>query len=175
MIDANYIAISHAGSDYISMSSDEFSRCTTTPTQCYVTNPAIPITSNAGCSMVTYRDLVMKCPLVETDIAPSPTLHIKDNKVIHSVPSETGLLARCDNPKTHKPDQAHFKIQGMGEISFCPSCSVTLPDGSHFKTPSGYAAADIPDLALYEILNIHPVPTNVTLRMMTHRLSTHPS
>jgi hypothetical protein len=117
--------------------------------------------------MVTYRDLVMKCPLVETDIVPSPTLHIKDNKVIYSVPSETGLMARCDNTKTHKPDQAHFKIQGMGEISFRPACTVTLPDGSHFKTPSGYAAADIPDLALYEILNIHPVPTNVTLRMMT--------
>ena len=167
VIDANYIAISHDGSDYISMSSDEFSRCTTTPTQCYVTNPAVPITSNADCSMVTYRDLVMKCPLVETDIVPSPTVHIKDNKVIYSVPSETGLLARCENTKTHKPDQAHFKVQGMGEISFRPACTVTLPDGSHFKTPSGYAAADIPELALYEILNIHPVPTNVTLRMMT--------
>jgi hypothetical protein len=166
VIDANYIAISHAGSDYISMSSDEFSRCTTTPSQCYVTNPAVPITSNADCSMVTYRDLVMKCPLVETNIAPSPTLHIKDNKVIYSVPSETGPLVRCDNTKTHKPDQAHFKLQGMGEISFRPACTVTLSDGSHFKTPSGYAAENIPDLALYEILGIHPVPTNVTLRML---------
>jgi hypothetical protein len=101
VIDANYITISHAVSDYISMSSDEFSRCTTTPSQCYVTNPAVPITSNADCSMVTYRDLAMKCPLLETDIVPSPTLHIKDNKVIYSVPSETGLLARCDNTKTH--------------------------------------------------------------------------
>jgi hypothetical protein len=31
---------------------------------------------------------------------------------------------------------------------------------------SGYAAENIPDLALYEILGIHPVPTNVTLRML---------
>jgi hypothetical protein len=86
VIDANYIVISHAGSDYISMSSDEFSRCTTTPSQCYVTNPAVPITSNTDCSMVTYRYTVMKCPLLETDIVPNPTLHIKDNKVIFSVP-----------------------------------------------------------------------------------------
>jgi hypothetical protein len=34
VIDANYIAISHAVTDYISMPSDEFSRCTTTPAQC---------------------------------------------------------------------------------------------------------------------------------------------
>jgi hypothetical protein len=175
VIDANYIAISHAGTDYISMSSDEFSRCTTIPAQCYATNPAIPITPNADCSMVTYRDLVMKCPLLETDIVPSPTLHIKDNKVIFSVPTETGLLARCDNTKTHKLDQAHFKIQGMGEISFRPACTVTLPDGSHFKTPSGYAAENIPDLALYEILDIHPVPTNVSLRMLPTSIEQTPT
>ncbi len=175
VIDANYIAISQAGSDYISMSSDEFSRCTTTPSQCYVTNTAVPITSNADCSMVTNRDLVMKCPLLETDIVPSPTLHIKDNKVIYSVPSETGLLARCDNTKTHKPDQAHFKIQGMGEISFRPACTVTLPDGSHFKTPSGYAAENIQDLALYEILDIHPVPTSVSLRILPTSIEQTPT
>ncbi len=63
VIDANYIAISHAGSDYILMSSDKFSRCSAKPSQCYVTSPAVPITSNADCSMVTYRDLVMKCQL----------------------------------------------------------------------------------------------------------------
>jgi hypothetical protein len=166
VIDANYIAISHAGTDYISMSSDEFSGCTTTPAQCYVTNPAVPITLNADCSMVTYRDLVMECPQLETDIIPSPTLHIKDNKVIYSVLSETGQLARCDNSIMHKPDQAHFKVQGMGEISFHPACTVTLPDGSHFKTPSGYAAKNIPNLDLYEILDIHPVPTNRSLRML---------
>jgi hypothetical protein len=175
VIDANYIAISHAGSDYISMSSDEFSRCTTTPSQCYVTNPDVPITSNADCSMVTYRDIVMKCPMLETAMVPSPALHIKDNKVIYSVPSETGLLARCDNTKTHQPDQAHFKIQAMGEISFRPACTVTLPDGSHFKTPSGYAADNIPDLDLYEILDIHPVPTNVSLRMLPTSIEQTPT
>ena len=142
------------------MSSDEFSRCIAKPSQCYVTSPAVPITSNADCSMVTYRDLVMKCQLLETDIVPSPTLHIKDNKVIYSVPSETGRLARCKN--------AYFKVKGKREISFCPACTVTLPDGSHFKTPSGYATDNIQDLALYDILDIHPVPTNVSVINVAH-------
>jgi hypothetical protein len=164
--DAKYIAISHAGTNYISMSPDKFTKCTTTPAQCYVTNLAVPITSNADCSMLTYRDSVMKCPLLETEITPNPTLHIKDNKVIYSVPTETGLLARCDNFTSHKPDQAHFKIHGMGEISFRPACTITMPDESHFKTPTGYATEQIPELALYKILNIHPVPTNVSLKML---------
>jgi len=164
-IDAEYTAISHTGSDYISLSPDEFSRCTATPRQCYVTSPAIPLTSGADCTMVTYRDLQMKCPLTETNIPPQPTLHIKDNKVIYSVPSEITLLARCENYLTHVPDQAHFKVQGMGEISFRPACTVTLPDGSHFKTPTGFPTENIRDLDLYEILNIHPVPSNVSLRL----------
>ncbi len=175
VIDANYIAISHAGSDYISMSSDEFSRCTATPSQCYVTIPAVPITLNADCSMVTYRDLIIKCPLLETDIVPSPTLHIKDNKVIYSVPSETGRLARCKNVITHKPDQAYFKFKGKREISFLPACTVTLSDGSHFKTPSGYATDNIQDLALYEILDIHPVPTNVSVKMLPTSIEQTPT
>ena len=164
-IDAKYIAISHSGSEYISMSSDEFSRCTTTPRQCYVTSPAVPLTSQSHCTMVTYRDVKMSCPLVETNISPRPTMHIKDNLVIYSVPTETTLMAKCDNYKTHKPDTAHFKINGMGEISFRPGCTVTLPDGSHFKTPITYPTEDISELKLYELLQFHPTPTNVTLKM----------
>jgi hypothetical protein len=63
--------------------------------------------------MVTYRDLVMKCQLLETDIVPSPTLHIKDNKVIYSVPSETGLLARCENA-TNAPALKIVQLQRPG-------------------------------------------------------------
>jgi hypothetical protein len=75
----------------------------------------------------------------------------------------------------HKPDQAHFKILGMGEISFRPACTVTLPDGSHFKNTSRYAAENIQDLALYEILDIHPVPTNVSLRMLPTSIEQTPT
>jgi hypothetical protein len=75
----------------------------------------------------------------------------------------------------HKPDQAHFKIQGMGEISFRPACTITLPDGSHFKTPSRYATDNIQDLGLYEALNIHPVPTNVSLRMLATSIEQTPT
>jgi hypothetical protein len=63
--------------------------------------------------MVTYRDLVMKCQLLETDIVPSPTLHIKDNKVIYSVPLETGLLARCKNA-TNAPALKIVQLQRPG-------------------------------------------------------------
>jgi hypothetical protein len=63
----------------------------------------------------------------------------------------------------------------MGEISFGPACTVTLPDGSHFKTPSVYAAENIQDLALYEILGIHPVTNNVSLRMLPTSIEQTPT
>ncbi len=63
----------------------------------------------------------------------------------------------------------------MGEISFHPACTVTLPDGSHFKTPSGYATDNIQELALYEILNIHPVPTKVSLKMLPTSIEQTPT
>jgi hypothetical protein len=100
VIDANYIAISHAGSDYISMSSDEFSRCTTTPSQCYVTKPAVPITLNADCSMVMYRDLVMKCPLLRmlpTSIEQTPTMTLSFDDM--SIPSLEDLRLEAYHPK----------------------------------------------------------------------------
>ena len=165
-IDAEYIAISHSGSEYISISTDEFSRCTNNPRKCYVTNPVIPLTSDAVCTMVTYRDMKMMCPLIETKIPPSPTMHIKDNKVIYSVPEETTMFARCNNHDTFTPDQASFKITGMGQIAFRSSCTITLPDGSHFKTPTLYPSENIKELKLYDLLNIQPVMTNVTLRFL---------
>ncbi len=66
----------------------------TIPTQCSVANPVIPITSNADCSIVTNRHISMHCPLLEIDIPLILILHIKDNKVIYKVSTETGLVAR---------------------------------------------------------------------------------
>ena len=100
----------------------------------------------------------MKYPLVISKMAPKPTIHIKDNVIINSVPEETSLFTRCDNQETFTPEQASLKIKGMGQV--------TLPDGSHFKTLVTHQPDDIYPTDIYEILSIEPVISNGSIKLL---------
>ena len=166
-IDAQHIAISKSGSSYITLTSDEFSQCTTNSKNCQASSIISPMTADAHCVITTYTSQTLSCPLVETNRIPAPSLHINENTTIYSVPKETTLYVKCrDSKSPTKFKDESVTIKGMGQISFKPGCAIVLPGGEKFYTPTNYAGLYIDDAKLYNLIRAYPIPTNVTIKKM---------
>jgi hypothetical protein len=164
-IDSSYIGISKTGSDFISISPDQFTRCVADPSTCHISSPITPLTANTSCVITTYTTQTLTCPLVETDKQPQPEIHITGNRTIFSVPTATALFVKCsEHSFSSKNQDTTVTITGMGEVAFRPSCTITLPDGRKFSTPSAPHIQKLTDLQMFELLRIFPVPTNVVIR-----------
>jgi len=166
-LDATYLGISKTGTSYVILTPDEYGKCTTTPDRCMVTAPAIPMNLNAHCVVSTYTTKTLTCPLVESDAKPLAFIHTTGNHTVYSVPKPTTLFIKCiDYTMSRQHKDESLVIQGMGEITFRSGCMINFPDGTHFKTPAYYPEDRIEDVKLFELLNFHPVPTNVVIRRL---------
>jgi hypothetical protein len=166
-LDAQYIAISKSGANYITLTIDEYSQCTTDTNHCEASSLIAPISATAHCVITTYTTQALSCPLLESNRLPAPAIHINGNKTIYSVPEETTLYIKCRdsrNPTKFKDDT--LKINGMGEITFKSGCAIVLPGGQKFHTPSTYAGYQMDDAHLYQLVRSHPIQTNITIKKM---------
>ena len=164
-IDANYIAISVANSEYHTVDTDEFNRCTDTPHQCRVASPVIPLTDDAHCVIKTYITSQISCVLEETNIPRRPFIRSIGNHTIFSVPEATNIFIKCNNPWTvgHNQD-TNTVLKGMGDLTFRPGCQITLPDGAKWDTPDIYPQVQMKqNMPLYSPYNTLPMATNVTV------------
>jgi len=167
MIDTQYIAISKSGSEYITLSSDQFTRCVTDTAACQISSPVYPISTKSNCVISTYTTQILTCPLLEIKHKPEPVIHISGNRTIFSVPQETTLYVKCsEKAQSSVYEDTSITINGMGEAVFRQSCTVTLPDGTRFQTPSAPHITKLSGLNMFELLRIHPIPTDVVI----HRL-----
>ena len=107
----------------------------------------------------------MTCALLESDKPALRYIHIKGNHTIFSVPEETQVYIKCDDPsKKHKSVETTFNMVNMGQITFRPGCTVNFPDGTKFQTPSYFPTERIEDLKLFEILDVYSIPKNARIK-----------
>ena len=166
-VDAEYVAISKSGSYYSHVNSVEFIRCVITPEHCRVSSPATPVGSTPVCAVNTFINRKLMCPIHEINVEPAPVILINGNRTIYSVPTETRLYVKCyDHAGSHHFTDETINITGMGEATFRPSCSITLPGGATFNTPAALIEEQIAGSKLFEHLRTYDTPTNIVIRTM---------
>ena len=164
-VDAEYVAISKSGSYYADVNSVEFTRCVITPEHCRVSSPATPVGSTPVCTINTFINRKLMCPVVEIQAEPHPVILINGNRTIYSVPTETRLYVKCyDHIGSHRFTDETINITGMGETTFRPSCSITLPGGATFNTPAALIEEQISGSKLFEHLRTYDTPNNIIIR-----------
>jgi len=163
--DTPYIGLSQKDSEYIVVSSDEYTRCINDPLNCVITSPTMPITKNSHCAVTTFTTQRLTCPLREIDNLSRPEIINTGNHTIYSVQRPTRLFIKCDDlNKEHKFIDDSTTIEGMGQISFRAGCTITAPDGTKWTTPSAYPLDVMPpNTALFSLLRVFPVPTSVVV------------
>ena len=167
-IDATNIAISQSGADYITLTDEEYRICTEHNERCKTASLTSPISSSSSCVLSTYTGNILKCPLKETTLIPSPFFLIKENSTIYSLPQETRIYIKCKHyQEFEKYADETITISGIGEASFKPGCSITLPNGSKFKTPINRMTEKMENSKIFEILRIYPIPTDVKIQKLT--------
>ena len=162
-LDAPFLGISKTGSYYVTLTSEEFTRCTTEPSLCTTSSPANPMTSRAHCTVTTYITGNMTCELVESNKPAVRFIHIKGNHTIFSVPEPTLVYIKC-NDESRKPQQATFEMQNMGQITFRPGCTINFPDGAKFQTPEIYLTEKLDDARIFQVLDTYVIPKNARIR-----------
>ena len=136
-IDATNIAISKNGDKYTTLSQPEMQKCLAIPPVCNSHIPTTPMTKQSLCVISSYVTNTRTCELKATSTKPQPFLYFKDTKLFYSVPQNTTIYVKCQK-SSHLTDYSEqvITLAGIGEATYKPSCSINLPDGTSFKTPS---------------------------------------
>ena len=176
ILDAEYVAISRSGAKYVETTATEFTRCVLQPDICTVSHPITPINEQSLCVIRTYQSQKLTCPLQETKKTPKPLIYITANKAIYAVPQESHLYVKCsDHTETHTYTDETVTINGTGEVTFKPSCTVTLPGGATFDTPAAVHEQQITGSGLFEILRRESIPTNIVINRLADNFPTLPT
>ena len=171
-LDASNIAISKSGSEYISLTDLEYQKCTEDPDKCVTTSLISPISSSSSCVITTYTSQTLRCPLKETTQTPTPFFWISGNSTIFSMPAKTKLFIKCKEfLEYEKYTDETIEIEGIGEASFKTGCSITLPNGSKFKTPTIRIAEQLSESKIFELMKIFPVPTDVKIKRLDQEVA----
>ena len=171
-IDTNHIAISNQGSDYIKLTPEEFESCTSPKKTCTLTSLTTPLSSTSSCVITTYTTKNLTCDLKEVEQIQTPQFFIEGNHTWYSVPRSLKLYVRC-NQNAGKQIQLKddtVTIKGMGEIEFKEGCTITLPDGSKFKTPISDISSPLSDVPIYRMMNTYHLPTNVKISFLEEKI-----
>ena len=164
-IDTEYIAISRNGAYYTEVTSAEFTRCVLKPDQCQVSSPSTPVGSRSTCVITSFINNRPACPIIETTKKPEPLILVSGNRTIYSVPYETHLYVKCyDHAGSHRFKDETLNISGIGEATFRPSCTITLPGGATFDTPAGTIEEHLSGSRLFEILKTHDPHNDVVIQ-----------
>ena len=161
-IDSENIAISKSGSEYALITNEEFDTCMNRPWKCHISTPIIPMSQQSHCVASTYISRQLTCPLQEINHRLPSFFHLDGNLTIYSVPEEIKVYIKCAGTHTHT-DQA-VTLRGMGEAIFKQSCTITLPNGAKYTTPTDKSSNGAGDLKIFELLRIHPIPTDVVIK-----------
>jgi hypothetical protein len=116
------------------------------------------------------------CPLQETKKIPKPEIFLTGNKAIYSTPEETHLYVKCSHhTQAHTYTDETISINGTGEVTFKPSCAVTLPGGATFNTPAAVHEQEVNESRLFEILRRDYIPTNIVINRIPDNFPTLPT
>ena len=88
------------------------------------------------------------------------------------MPAKTKLFIKCKEFLEHeKYTDETIEIEGIGEASFKTGCSIMLPNGSKFKTPTIRIAEQLSESKIFELMRIFPVPTDVKIKRLDQTIA----
>ena len=156
-IDASNVAISIDAKQYTVLTADESAKCNRVPPICETHKPISPISNKALCVISTYTTSQRTCKLKQSSSIAEPFLHFEDTFLYFSVPYNTSLFITCP-PSKHNPErsEASITLVGMGQAQYRPSCTITLQDGTSFKTKTKVEVQPLPSWPLFNILKALP-------------------
>ena len=134
--DLKYFAITSHTNEYASITESEYFICLTSK-GCQISDVSHPINDQAHCTVRTFQNNKVNCPVEPTENEVKPYFVFYDNKTFFSVPAEVSVRITCQS-NIHSPitDSTTQIISGVGSIEIKPSCTIILPDNNrYFSNP----------------------------------------
>ena len=169
-LDGTYIGISKSNSEYIILTEDEYSKCSINPRECHVASPIIPMSKDQHCTISTYTQQTLKCPLIEKDIEPRTEFINQGCHTIYSTHQPTKLYVKCErsNMQSHKFWDETTTINGIGELTFREGCTITAEGGTKWTTTTIFNMEKLDNVKhLFGNVRSFPIPKDITLRFIT--------
>ena len=124
-----HIGINDFTNEYILLSQSEFQRCLILPI-CILPTPFIRITDRSPCEILTYKDNIQTCPLIESLGLP-PVFYTYKNATTYSIPKPIQIHITC---KKGRLTQSNYKtISGMGTFDVTPGCTIHVPPDTNIR------------------------------------------
>ena len=124
-----FIGINVFTNEYILLSQTEFQRCLILPI-CTLPSPFIRITEQSPCEVLTFKDNIQTCPLVET-LNSSPVFYTYKNTTMYSIPHSVQVHITCKQGR--QVQSTYRKISGMGTFDMTPGCSIHIPPNTNIR------------------------------------------
>ena len=128
------------------------------------------MTKQSLCVISSYVTNTRTCELKATSTKPQPFLYFKDTKLFYSVPQNITIYVKCQK-SSHLTDYSEqvITLAGIGEATYKPSCSINLPDGTSFKTPSDKVIHVVHEGPIFRINQAlpHNVKTAIVIENIT--------
>ena len=157
------IAISKDGTKYTILSSIELDKCMDVPPICRSSHPISPTSNKDTCVISTYITNKRTCNFRPSNQQSKPFLYFSDSSLFYSVPFNTTLFIACPGKQTSlskEPavSQQSVTISGMGDAIYRPSCTISLEDGTSYKTPAKQEIINLDDWPLFRLKSHLPHP-----------------
>ena len=140
--------------------------CLDEPPVCTSNKPIVPITNQALCVVSTYTTGTLKCPLRAASIAPQPFLHFQGNQLFFSVPHNVSAYVKCQTSTlSNEYTEKTIMLHGIGQGEYKPSCTINLPDGTSYKTPSDKIVTKLQEWPIFHLQQAIPHNLETTLHI----------
>jgi hypothetical protein len=135
-IDLKYFAITAHTNEYSSLTESEYFICLTQQ-KCQISDVTHPINTQSHCTVQSFSQGNMACPIDQSTMEVKPYFAFYDNKTYFSVPEEVTVRITCQS-NLYSPitDSTTQQISGVGALEIRPSCTIILPDNNkYFSNP----------------------------------------
>ena len=164
--DIHNIAISKNGDRYTTLTTAELESCLDDPPVCTSNKPIFPVTNQALCVVLTYTTGTTKCPMKIEHTIPQPFLHFQGNQLFFSVPRNITAYVKCQKSTlSNEYTEKSVVLHGIGQGEYKSSCTINLPDGTSYKTPSDKVVTKLDDWPIFKLQQALPnsIDTHIDL------------
>ena len=164
VLDTEHVAISKSGNRYIEFTEDEYQQCLNHPDSCTAARPTRPTNERANCVIRTFATRKLHCRKHREVEGQVDFIYKKERRVFFSVPHKINLFVKClDNLNGYITNDTNVDIENQGELTFRPACTITLPDGSSFRSRVESEIVDLTELPIFSVLKFNLEVTNITI------------
>ena len=164
VLDTEHVAMSKSGNRYIDFTEDEYQQCMNHPDACTAARPTRPTNEKANCVVRTFATRKLHCRKHREVEGQEDFIYKKERRVFFSVPHKINLFVKClDNLDSYTTNDTNIDIENQGELTFRPACTITLPDGSSFRSRVESEIVDLTELPIFTVLKFNLETTNITI------------